>query len=129
MSVPKNESNAAILVVDDDQDVRSLAREMLCAEGFDVIDAGDGEAALALLSARPVDVLFTDLMMPGLNGLDLAALAVARKPGLKILYTSGCARHPSLVGSAGPRPEAAFLAKPYLARELVARVRGLLDGG
>jgi DNA-binding NtrC family response regulator len=122
-------ASAAILVVDDDQDVRSIAGEMLSAEGFDVVEVADGEAALAVLSARPVDVLFTDLMMPGLNGLDLADLACARRPELKVLYTSGCARHPSLGEAAERRHAAAFLAKPYRARDLVASVRGLLDGG
>jgi CheY-like chemotaxis protein len=129
MLQPSSDAGAAVLVVDDDPDVRSLACEMLSAEGFDVLAAEDGEAALALLSTHPVDLLFTDLMMPGLDGVELADAAAARRPGLKVLYTSGCAQHPSLGGRFKECPDAAFLAKPYRAGELVARVRGLLDGG
>lgn len=128
MAQSNAESVPAILVVEDDEEIRSLARDMLSAAGYDVFDAENGEAALALLSRRSVDILFTDLVMPGLNGLDLAEEAVTRNPTLKILYTSGCAQHPSL-GAARPRRSGAFLPKPYRQSELVARVRGLLDGG
>jgi two-component system, cell cycle sensor histidine kinase and response regulator CckA len=123
------ESAPAILVVEDDEDIRSLARDMLSAEGYEVFDAEDGNAALAFLSRQPVDVLFTDLAMPGLNGLDLAEKAAARNPTLKILYTSGYAQHPSLCATARRRLSGAFLPKPYRPSELVARVRGLLDAG
>jgi DNA-binding response OmpR family regulator len=127
MAQSNAESVPAILVVEDDEEIRSLARDMLSAAGYDVLDAENGEAALALLSRRSVDILFTDLVMPGLNGLDLADEAVTRNPTLKILYTSGYAQHPSV--GAGPRRSGAFLPKPYRQSELVARVRGLLDGG
>jgi CheY-like chemotaxis protein len=126
---PIPESAPAILVVEDDEDIRSLAHDMLSAEGYEVLDAADGTAALMLLSHQPVDILFTDLVMPGLNGLDLAEQAAARNPGLKILYTSGYTHHPSLSATDRQRLGGAFLPKPYRPSDLVARVRGLLDGG
>lgn len=122
------QSRPAVLVVEDDDDIRILARDMLSAEGYEVFDAEDGEAALELLCREPVDILFTDLVMPGLNGLDLAEKAAACHPGLKILYTSGYAQHPSLRADAWRRLGGSFLPKPYRPSELVARVRGLLGG-
>jgi CheY-like chemotaxis protein len=116
---------AAILVVEDDQDT-SLACETLAAEGHRVLEAANGCAALRLLARERVDLLFTDLVMPGVNGLDLAERARAARPGLKILYTSGYTRHPSLPSPALPL-DGVFLPKPYRPSELVGEVRRLLD--
>ncbi|HZS82715.1 MAG TPA: response regulator [Stellaceae bacterium] len=109
---------ATILAVEDDEEVRALIREVLAREGFRVLEAASGEAALAVLEAEPVDLLFTDIVMPGLNGLDLGRLARRLRPGVRILYASAFGPH--LVA----QPEAKdFVRKPYRPRQLVARIK------
>src|SRR5438876_2642493 len=79
-----------VLVVDDDAAVRALARRMLESEGYAVIDASSGEEAVTLLAeGMEVDLLLTDLDMPGLAGEDLARIFRVARSDLKILYVSG----------------------------------------
>jgi CheY-like chemotaxis protein len=81
-----------ILVVDDDPDVRDYAISVLEDFGYRVLSAPDGEAALSLLEHDgAVDLLFTDVVMPGINGFEVARRAVARSPRLKVLFASGYA--------------------------------------
>ena len=79
--------------MEDDDEVASLVTEMLRELGFDVMRAASADAALgALADARTIDLLFSDIMMPGeMNGLDLAREAQRRRPGLPVLLTSGYA--------------------------------------
>lgn len=113
---------ATILTVDDDPDVREFANAVLAQAGYRVLEAVSGEAALRLLDdAAEVDLLLTDIVMPGLNGLDLARQARARRPAMKVLFASGYWAH--IVNSLD-REE--LVAKPYRAAELVARVRKAL---
>jgi CheY-like chemotaxis protein len=115
---------ARILVVDDDDDVRALAAEILREAGHEVIAAADGHQALAMLiDGVDVDVLFTDIMMPDVNGFELARRAAAQLPHLKILYTSGFAAGPP----SSPAPPADLLAKPYRPSALLAAI-GRLAG-
>ncbi|MFT3728989.1 MAG: PAS domain S-box protein [Terricaulis sp.] len=83
----------SVLLVEDDDEVASFTAEMLRDLGYDVTRAASGEEALKLLGgARAFDVVFSDIMMPGgMTGLDMAALARARRPSLPILLTSGYA--------------------------------------
>jgi len=79
-----------VLVVDDDDAVRHVARRILESEAYAVIEASSGEEALTLLSCgMEVDLLLTDLDMPGLAGEDLAQMFRAARPDLKVLYVSG----------------------------------------
>jgi signal transduction histidine kinase len=118
----------AVLVVDDNGELRRVAARVLTGLGYRVSEAGDGPAALAQIDeGGKFDLLFTDVGLPkGMNGFDLAALARQRKPGLKVLFTTG-------YGTVGPRdgmPEtdpAAVLHKPYRGRDLALRVRAALD--
>ncbi|QNB00903.1 response regulator [Massilia sp. Se16.2.3] len=79
----------SILVVEDDQDTRELACELLCALGHAASGSGSAEQALALLRERPVDILFTDLNLPGMSGIELATRAIALQPTLKVILASG----------------------------------------
>jgi CheY-like chemotaxis protein len=78
-----------ILVVDDEDDVRDLVVDILQDEGYHVLAARSGSEALALLAESAVDLLFTDLVMPGVDGLTLARSARGVRPDLKVLFTSG----------------------------------------
>ena len=86
-------ASGSVLLVEDDNEVASLVTDMLAELGYEVIRVGNAEAALgALTDARPIDILFSDIMMPGrMNGLDLAREARRRRPGLLVLLTSGYA--------------------------------------
>ncbi|TMQ09942.1 MAG: PAS domain S-box protein [Deltaproteobacteria bacterium] len=116
-----------ILVVEDDPDVRNTAAEALRALGYEVRVAVNGTDALAQLhSDQTIDLLFSDLSMPsGLNGDELAHRAIALRPGLKVLLTSGYA-----AAAAGLSPADAFalLPKPYSHETLAHAIRAKLDG-
>lgn len=86
-----DQSPVKILVVDDDPDVLAVAAASLEAEGYSVLQAENGPAALELLAAnRDIALLFTDIVMPGhIDGFDLAERAKRLHPGLRVLYTSG----------------------------------------
>ena len=100
-------------MVDDDVDILEVAAEMLETLGYDVIAARTGLEALALLRDNSsISILFTDIQMPGMGGEELAGIAAASRPDLRVIYASGSAR---------PNTDAAFLQKPYRTADL-ARV-------
>ncbi len=117
-----------ILVVEDDANVRAVSSSILRRRGFSVIEAQDGESALAIIDAaeHPVQLVVTDVVMPGMTGWDLAARVRERRPGLGVLFTSGYA--PEFAERHGAESAAHYLEKPFTARQLAARVRALLDG-
>jgi CheY-like chemotaxis protein len=78
-----------ILLVEDDSDVRSVVLQMLLARNMRVLTASDGYEAIRLLIDQHVDVMFTDIVMPGVSGYELAAQAKLIRPSLQILYTTG----------------------------------------
>jgi PAS domain S-box-containing protein len=115
--------HACILVVEDNDDVRELAERVLAASGYDVLAAPSGESALALLEdAWQVDLLFTDVIMPGgMNGLQLIERVRALRPDLPALVTTG---YMDDLQSRGGRAAALdVLAKPYQQADLLERVR------
>jgi two-component system cell cycle sensor histidine kinase/response regulator CckA len=113
---------ATILAVDDDPDVREFTNTVLVDAGFRVLAAVSGEAALLVLDEEPgIDLLLTDIVMPGLSGLDLARQARHRRPDMKILFSSAYWAH---IANDLDRDE--VLAKPYRAAELIHRVRRAL---
>lgn len=119
----------AILVVEDNPDVRSAVTSQLADLGYSVIGAESPRAALALLKDRAiaVDLLFTDIVMPGsMNGHDLARAALAERPGLRVLYTSGYSGS-SLRGHDRLKEGEHFLSKPYRKQELARKLREILD--
>ncbi|WP_198147547.1 GAF domain-containing hybrid sensor histidine kinase/response regulator [Sphingobium chungbukense] len=118
-----------ILVVEDDAGVRAYSAEILRDLGYRVIEAADGAAALRLVERRGqgIDLLFTDVVMPGMSGSELAQRALALRPGLKVLFTSGYTRDGFMRDG---RLEAgiALLPKPFALGDLAGQIRRLLDG-
>jgi len=115
-----------ILVVEDDEEVREIALETFRELGYTVLSADCGETALHQIDDNPqIDLLFTDIVMPGMNGRDLAKESARRHPGLKILYTSGYMPN-AVVHNAtlGPREE--LISKPYSVEQLSEKVRDIL---
>ena len=116
-----------ILVVDDDPWVRVLVRDVLASDGYRVLEAVDGQDAIRVAAEHPgpIHLLLSDVVMPGMNGCDLAAGLVALLPGLKVVYMSAYDRD-YLVASglslAGP-----VLTKPFTPEYLCRRVRMTLD--
>ncbi|MBX6369157.1 MAG: response regulator [Rhodospirillales bacterium] len=108
-------------MVDDDPDVRDYAVTVLEEEGFDVVAASGGEAALRVLERDPaITLLFTDVVMPGLNGFETARLARSHRPDLEVLFASGYATDLT--------PAGRLLKKPYRPRQLVQEVMAVLAG-
>ena len=117
-----------VLVVEDEEIVRSLVRELLEGLGYTVVDARDGEEALAVLnrSSSAIDLVVTDLVMPRMSGRDLARRVAELRPETAVLLVSGYAG--DTVTAEGPlEPGTAFLEKPFTGAELAAKVRDLLD--
>ena len=117
-----------ILVVEDDDGLRSYASEILKELGYSVLSASNGAAALALLSKGDhVDLLLTDVVMPGgLNGRQLANAAVAQRPGLRALYMTGYTRN-AIVHHGRLDTGIDVIGKPFSFEELAAKVRHRLD--
>jgi CheY-like chemotaxis protein len=120
-----------ILVVEDEPAVRSIARESLRVRGYTVLEASDGAAALRLAAGigggRGIDLLLTDVVMPGLSGRALAERMVAERPGLRVLYMSGYTD--DAIGLHGVlEPGLHYLQKPFAPDALARKVREVLDG-
>lgn len=108
-----------ILVVDDDPEVREIAVDILTDHGYAVLTASICGYALRLIGNQPIDLLFTDIIMPGMSGVELAQQAKLIRPSLRVLYASGYA-------NARRERSTMTLGKPYNAHELLAAVRSLL---
>ncbi len=117
-----------ILVVEDEQDLQALVVEQLIEVGYQVLCARDGQEALrlCLTETTRIDLLLTDVVMPGLQGPDLAQQLRAQWPHLKVLFTSG---YPGnyLSGDTIFANGNAFLQKPFTAKSLLEKVRAILD--
>jgi CheY-like chemotaxis protein len=119
-----------ILIVEDDDDVREIAASVLEADGYRIVEATSADAAFRLLRDHPdrrIDLLFTDVVTPGLlDGISLADAAVGLRPQLKVLYATGFA---DLVRShRGARMWGRVLPKPYRPAELRRQVATVLYG-
>jgi PAS domain S-box-containing protein len=117
-----------ILLVEDETVVRKLVAEILETTGYTVLQAGDGPSALELLRRHtaPIELLVTDVVMPGMSGPEVAQAVTAMRPGTQVLYTSGYTD--SQIGHHGVlEPGIAFLQKPFSADDLTRKVRALLD--
>jgi two-component system cell cycle sensor histidine kinase/response regulator CckA len=118
-----------ILLVEDETVVRRLVAEILESHGYTVLQAADGPSAVELLRRHSgeVELLVTDVVMPGMSGPDVAAAVTAMRPGTLVLYISGYTD--SAIGHHGVlEPGIAFLQKPFSADELARKVRVVLDG-
>ena len=121
-------SGETILVVEDEPVVRSLARMALEEVGYSVIEASDGVAALGLLQQDgvPVQLVLTDVVMPGMGGQALAKILRSDRPDLPLLFMSGY-QGEDVTDRGLLEPGAAFIQKPFAPKELTRRVRELLD--
>jgi PAS domain S-box-containing protein len=121
-------SRETILLVEDEELIRSLASQILAERGYEVLEAGQASEAIEILDRgeRTVHLLLTDVVMPGTSGADLAQRVLRRSPGTKILYMSGYSD--SLVFRFGLLQDGAgFLQKPFSPDALARKVRELLD--
>ena len=110
-----------ILIVDDDEHIRAVAREALLSLDYQVIDTGDPQEAVRIAKAQRIDLLLTDVVMPLMKGTQLADQIQAIAPSTKVLLMSGY--QTSAITPSG-RP---FMAKPFSIDELARRVRETLD--
>ena len=119
---------AVILLVDDSELVRGFAKELLADAAYCVIEAESAAAALKIADRadRRIDMIVTDLMLPGMNGLELSKKMLALRPGLKVLLVSADPGNEIAVSLV---PGARFLDKNALVDSLVERVRQMLAEG
>jgi two-component system, cell cycle sensor histidine kinase and response regulator CckA len=117
-----------ILLVEDEERVRSLAARVLAQQGYKVIEACDGQQALEIAErcAGEIHLLFSDIMMPRISGLELAERLRRSRPGIKVLLMSGYTGDVVAQGGA-LNPSIPFLQKPFTPRTLALKVRETLD--
>jgi len=118
-----------VLLVEDQANVRRLTRRLLTRLDYDVLEAVDGQSALRVLERNDdIDILFTDVILPGeINGVMLARAALARKPDLCVLYTTGYASNNPVIGCHLQEPTTILLRKPIQIEELSRALRLALD--
>jgi two-component system, cell cycle sensor histidine kinase and response regulator CckA len=119
--------SATVLLVEDEEQVRMVVHRLLTARGYEVVTAPSGAVALEILQARgaSIDLLLTDIVMPGMDGRTMAVQALASRPGLRVLYMSGYTEHPTVKGAAlGPADH--FIQKPFTVQQMADAVRGVL---
>ncbi|SDC97417.1 PAS domain S-box-containing protein [Sphingomonas sp. YR710] len=116
-------AHETVLVVEDDASVRHLSVSSLSELGYHVHEAADGPAALRLIEEQPIDLIFTDMVMPGMSGLELARSVRSARPDIHILFTSGYARSEG----APLDPGYDLLQKPFTFHQLAKKIRETLD--
>ena len=121
------EQGEIVLVVDDEAAVRQVSVEALRELGYTVLEADCGEKALLLLEAHPdVAMLFTDIVMPDMNGRKLADAARVKLPALKVLFTTGYTRN-AVVHNGTLDEDVHLIGKPFTVDELAAKMRRVLE--
>ncbi|KMO30097.1 hypothetical protein VP06_22780 [Methylobacterium aquaticum] len=121
-------SGETVLVVEDEPAVRSLIVDVLRDLGYRALEAEDGPAGLAALrGAARIDLLVTDVGLPGLNGRQLADDAREHRPGLKVLFITGYAENAAMAGFLAPGMQ--MITKPFPVDLLARRIRAMIEGG
>jgi CheY-like chemotaxis protein len=130
LSGPLPAGTEVILVVEDDPSVRELVRQVLAPLGYKVLATAGGDDALRTSDSYdgPVDLLLTDVVMPGMNGKQLAETLRIKRPGIKVLFMSGYA-HDVLSTQGMLEPGVAMIHKPFRTVALARQVRQVLDSG
>jgi two-component system cell cycle sensor histidine kinase/response regulator CckA len=116
-----------VLLVEDQEEVRTLARTILRAQGYRVIDGANGAEAWVLAREYdgPIHLLLTDVVMPGMNGKELSERLHTKRPAMKVLFTSGYTA--DVIANRGIlQPQVVYLPKPFTAETLVTKVREAL---
>jgi two-component system, cell cycle sensor histidine kinase and response regulator CckA len=121
------ESSPVVLVVDDEQTVRDLVCRALRDDGYRTLEAGHGAEALNLVeeSAEPIDLVITDVVMPGMDGRELGRRLAQSRPTLPVLYISAYDVN-DIFRRGSPSSSAPFLQKPFPHDTLLSRVEQLL---
>jgi CheY-like chemotaxis protein len=129
-SLERPTGTETVLLVEDEEAVRRLASRVLQSSGYTVLEARNGEEALAVAAQQrgSIDILVTDLVMPRMSGRQLATALTQVRPDLRVLFMSGYAEDavPRLLP---PEASVSFLQKPFNAMELARKVRDVLDSG
>jgi two-component system cell cycle sensor histidine kinase/response regulator CckA len=117
-----------VLLVENSEPLRALAREFLKSSGYAVLEAENGKEALRIANAfsAPIHLLLTDVIMPGIGGKQLADQLTSLRPATKVLYMSGYSDD-AIVQSGMLWTELIFLEKPFTRDILLRKVRGVLD--
>jgi len=130
VQVPQQQGSGSetVLLVEDEESVRQLVRETLEAKGYHVLEAENGEAALQIANQHSdsIDVLITDVVMPGMSGRELSARLCASHPHTKVLYLSGYTED-AIVHEGVLEAGTAFLQKPFTLQVLARKVREVLS--
>jgi two-component system cell cycle sensor histidine kinase/response regulator CckA len=126
--LPVPGGDETVLLVEDEERVRSMTRQLLDKWGYRVLEAGDPHQALDLARAHdgPIHLLLTDVILPQMNGRDLAARLASQQPQMRVLYMSGYTDD-AIVRHGVLEAEVNFLAKPFSPESLARRVREVLD--
>jgi CheY-like chemotaxis protein len=126
MKMPKKES-ATILIVDDERIILNIIEEQISFFGYQPIIASSGEEALHAAEKQVrIDLLLTDIMMPGMNGVDLARQFAVLYPETRILFMSGDIS-PFIDGQEIPDSEHFFVQKPFGVETLISKIRNILS--
>lgn len=123
------EARGVLLVVEDDPSLQKLVRHILTSRGYEVLEAGCAEEAERIGRERrgPIDLLLTDMVLPGEGGCAVARALRQVRPGLRIVYMSGYSEEMAM--RQGLEPDARLLQKPFTPEALLEAVRGALRGG
>ncbi len=118
-----------VLLVEDEESVRELVRLTLVSRGYKVLEAENGESGLRLAESfkEHIDILITDVVMPGIGGRELAKKLLFERPGISVLYLSGYTED-AVITQGAPGPATAFLQKPFTLQNLAKKVREVLRG-
>jgi two-component system cell cycle sensor histidine kinase/response regulator CckA len=118
-----------VLIVEDERPVRELIRDVLRLQGYTVLEAEDGQQALAAATshAGPIHLVVLDAILPGVTAAELMGLLQASRPGLRALYTSGYTGE--VIRQHGLTVGGDFLQKPFTVDALARKVRDMLDSG
>ncbi|MBN9520301.1 PAS domain S-box protein, partial [bacterium] len=125
---PAPGGHETVLLAEDEDAVRALARHVLQSKGYTVLEATDGEDAIRVMerAATPVDVLLTDVVMPRLGGRALAEAVSSRHPNVGVLYISGYTDD-AVLRNGVMRSESTLLQKPFCPDDLLYKIRDVLD--
>lgn len=116
---------AQILLVEDDESLRKFLAQALVRAGHQVRDYGDGQEAFGHLRDAHIDLLLTDIVMPGMDGIELAKRAAEMDAAMKIMFITGFAAVALHPASNAPK-QAKVLSKPFHLREIVAEVERMM---